>query len=120
MVDIGVVLTHDKNMKITTEEIIDMESIAGHIVLHYIGNDKILAEQIKRDGCAEVIVTINGKEYDFKSFANQIDNQLERMVKDKASELLESKFFDLEESIFTMKRLADEKIKKMEPEWNFD
>lgn len=53
---------------------------------------------------AQVSLTVNGVEVDFKAAMSQLEGQLDRLVKEKAVELLDERYGDVYKALETLKQ----------------
>jgi hypothetical protein len=91
----------------------NLDGFAGHFVVHVIG--PLLDAQAK--GGVEIIakelditVRINGVEVEFMSFIDSVQQQMERMIEEKAYELLEQRGLT---SIYDELHELEERLKQM-------
>lgn len=87
-----------------------VDTFVGHIVINLICSlpeeeqsayYKRREAEIAKDGSREtnVTVTIDGMEFDFKIFAEEIERQMDRMIVEAAGKLLKEKTYDLTERL---------------------
>ena len=86
-------------MKISKDEIIDNGSLLGHMVLHGVANFTDVIEAISEKDCAEISMTVNGKEIDIRDFIEHWESQVSGMIKDEAKNLVEEHFETVREKM---------------------
>lgn len=85
-----------------------------HVMTEHTSNGNKWNEVFKLTGGnyqdAEVQVLINGVEVDFKHFIDELEKQHDRMLGDKAKELIEQHFGDLIHKLEQMQNYAELKL----------
>jgi hypothetical protein len=114
-------------MKINmTKEECEKRSLLGFIVIEAlvgaIGTDKKFEEFMKdkkvgKDYIYDVHLTANGVELDLQKAVDHWGSQVERMIGEKAKELLEDKFRDITYAFDDLKSWLDSEINKHLEDW---
>jgi hypothetical protein len=105
-------------MRVTRDEIIDSKNLVDHFVLEGVASHPDVAEALMATGCAEVRVTVNGKEVDLKAFVKHWESQVGRMIQDQALKQVQerlAKFEAITEDVRA--KLANEGLIDPEPQW---
>lgn len=91
-------------MKLTTEDIVDDKNLIGHMVLNALSKDFEMIDAITAKGYATLKLTVNDKEIDIKVWADHWQSQVERMIRNKAIDLINNKFCNIEYKIEALKK----------------
>lgn len=68
----------------------------------------------------EISLTINGIEFPIRTFVKLIEKQMDRMVVEKAKDLLKDKFNKLSNSLFKIEEMIDREFYDLEIEYPKD
>lgn len=80
-------------MRITREQIIDINNLVGHMILHTLGNNPETVAAIRDKGYADVELTLNGKTVlDVDGFVKHWQQQVAGMIDTQARELVRTKY----------------------------
>ena len=66
---------------------------------------------------ADVCFSINGHELDFEKFCRHWESQVDRIIKDEATELIKEKFNDVTEFLNDLEERLKEEVKKRMEDW---
>ena len=101
-------------MIITIKQIIDMDNLVGHIILNAIpASNKTIFNKIQEKGSAEIKVTVEDEEIDFESFVDHWQSQVNRMIKEKAVELMSEKCEPIFDQMSEMQDSIQDLIKEI-------
>ena len=110
-------------MKISIKDIVDKRdgSIMSYVVFHCLGEYAKAKEVYNvEDKELDIVLTINGHEMDFEDCCNYWQDQVNRMITQRANELLSEKFAEVNDLLYDFEeRLKDEVSKRLE-EWEKD
>jgi len=85
----------------------EIDTLKGHFVIHGLSVaieqgilpentfEDVIKEKDQDDGHLDVAVTINGREIDIHEFCEYWEKQIDRMIREKAQEIVDHKFSDL-------------------------
>ena len=85
----------------------DRDSLISFMIIT--GCMKTLNETLaakREDGKYEILMTVNGVDMDIEHFMERWQDNVKRMVAEKAEELLREKFPDLDQSVFELQELV--------------
>lgn len=99
-------------MKFTNKEIVS-PTIGGHIVLESLTQEanKEIFNQAVENQEVDVVLTINGKEVDFKHFTDRWSKCVDDAIDAKAREIVLDKFWNIDEMVEEFKSMIEEKLK---------
>jgi len=111
-------------MKIKLEEVSCMKSFVGHIVLNGIVNsinESEISDQLKKTKEVEVTLTIGGFPVDLRAFVDQwqkqVNDEYKKRIKDKATELFDSKFMDVRELLTDLEERLEKEVEERLEDW---
>lgn len=97
-------------MKITTKEIVDENNLLGHIILNSIGKFPTICDTIAKKGHGELKMTIDDIEINIESFVNHWQSDVDRIIVDKAKELVDDQMRELQDTIYEFSNAVQTKI----------
>lgn len=100
-------------MIIQMKDILDQHNLTGHLILSSLCSFQDIIEIIKEKKSADIRITVEGKEIDFESFINHWQSQVDRVIKEKAIELLDEKVSPVFEKIEDLKEELSRSINKL-------
>lgn len=114
-------------MKINLSEEVRKNTLISHIVLHCLSSSigilptpsDIAKEGRNENGDVEceLKLTINGRELDISTFVDHWQSQVERMIYDRAKELFEEKFNEVDDLFYDLRDRLKEEINKRLKDW---
>lgn len=108
-------------MKINITEELSQSTLLSHIILHNMS--EALVESLVKEGQTEegvdidVKLTVNGREIDLKSFIEYWQSQVGNAIKEKATELINDKFADLNYMFYDLEERLRPEIDKILDDW---
>ena len=78
-------------MRIERDEILS-RGLIGHIVLNALASYPVIVDEIRDDGGADVLMTVNGQEVDIEAFADHWQGQVSEFIADKAESIIRDRF----------------------------
>ena len=95
-------------------------ALSAHIILECLTDT--IVEEFKRlpdtdHIVADICFTINGHELDFEVFCKHWESQVERMIKEEASELICNKFSDVSELLYDLEERLKKEVDKRLEDW---
>lgn len=111
-------------MKINLSKEIMENSQLSNVVISCLTNT-VTTELIKTGTTGDGIVcdlklTVNEHELDFRALIERWQNQISRMVKEKAKEIVEEKFRDIDELFYDLEERLKPEIEKRMEDWERD
>ena len=108
-----------------TKEIANNKSLAGHLVLEGLTSvlkDKNISDFVKKnetkDGViAEITFQINGVDLPFLEFCEHWHKQVDRMIKEKAQEIIDEKFSDISDLAYDLQERLKLEVEKRMEDW---
>lgn len=113
-------------MKVDMRKELDKKSLISHIVLEgLIGVvpeselESFVEKSKNKDGVPmyDLKITCNGVKLDFKRVVRAWEDQLERMIKDQAQELIDDKLYEMCRNIDSLRERINEEVKKHLYDW---
>ncbi len=90
-------------MLVPNSTVINDNSLLGHAILHCMPEDFDHKKSLEKGG-VEVIFQLDGRETNIQAFFDHVEKQLDRMVREKAAEMVREKLHPL---MNTLSRLDD-------------
>lgn len=109
-------------MKINLSKEIKKDTLVSHIVLHCLSRsilEKLIEKRKKaKDGViCEVKLTVDGYELNIQSLVKHWDDQMTRMVKEKAVEIVKEKFADIYDILADLEDRLKIEVEKRLEDW---
>lgn len=99
---LGFLALKDVVLKITVAEITDRKNLIGHIILNSAAASSMKLGESFVDGCGEITMTLNGFDIDIEPFAKHLESELDRMIEERAKQLLNEKCEDIKNVIYDL------------------
>jgi len=107
----------------------EIDTLIGHFVIHGLlvaidrgllpenTFDEVKKEKEADDGHLDVAVTVNGREIDIHEFCENWEKQIDRMIREKAQEIVDHKFSDLSYLFDDLQGRINTEIEKRLEDW---
>jgi hypothetical protein len=107
----------EKIMKINLTDNVKKDGLISHIVLNSISettmNALVKTGSVKGIGVfCNLILTANGHELDLEAFVDHWQNQVDRIIEEKAEELLADRFREIQDMLTTLEERIKSEINK--------
>lgn len=108
-------------MRINITDELDKDTLLSHIILHNMSTS--VAEQMIKNGTTnegvviDVKITANGIELDLKEFIDYWQSQVDRIIHEKAAELVREKFADINDMLYDLEQRMEPEIEKRLEDW---
>ena len=79
--------------------------------------EDVAKEMKSDDGHLDVAITVNGREIDIHEFCEHWESQIDRMIREKAQEIVEDKFSDINSIFFDLECRIKNEIEKRLEDW---
>lgn len=109
-----------------TKEFRNNKNLLGNLILHGItyatteNLPHIIASKHEKgsgDLHADVVITVDGYEINLESFVKHWQSQVSRIIKSEAKELIQAKFFDVNDLLDDLERRVQEEVDKRLEDW---
>lgn len=108
-------------MKINLTQEIKEDTFLQHIVISCLTDtvtkELMKVDRIEGDRICDLKLTIDGHELDLRSFVERWQSQVSYLAKNKAEEILEEKFGDVEDLFYDLEERLKSEIKKRLEDW---
>jgi hypothetical protein len=110
-------------MKINLTKEVNEDTLMSHMIVNGIANNDWLIGQIVKEGTTQdgvvcdIVVTVNGHEIDLNRFVDEWQNQVKRIIRKEAEEIVTEKFNDITWLFSDLDEMIKNEISKRLEDW---